>query len=985
MADSMENKTLASSYPVPLPNSFATQQSEVAPLVQATGNTQKMSKIARSRGRIAQKLLLLYFLPVSVLVIAGIGLPLLQWNLLGNSIRDFEAAQHFAEQTVALQKAASDTESLYRAYLLSREPTRLNGRKQMARATRDYRQALTPVEEYVSSRNIESLSDLLDEANNTFYQWNRSYIDAEMSSRPLAMPSRRSGTTPEFQANLSRVAFVSVLHNFAALTNAAQQERDRREPQANTAALLRQISAVLFPLGAFLLSALIGRSLAVSITRPLTELTRATEALEAGGFANFDDTGLTHAPDDELGELQQSFHRMARTIGQREAMLRAQNEALGGLNQRIESLLNATNDAILMLDRAGAFSVVNKRFAELFGIEPDVLIDQTFTQAAPLLLSRFNRRQEVRERLDALLADPQAIADENFEVGDVSPKILRLFSAPVRGEQVGDDAPEIIGRILVFRDVTRETLADRMKTEFVSTVSHELRTPLTAIKGYVDLMVSGQTGETNAVQTEFLTMVQESTKRLTALINDLLDISRIESGRVEIRQESVDYLPLVQQAVRMMQGEAATRHITLTVETKDSVTEAHPVYGDADRITQVLVNFLSNGIKYTPTGGAVTVNVEFTDDFVVTCVADTGIGIAPPDQNRLFQKFFRADNSTTRATGGTGLGLAITKALLEKLGGSVWVESEVGRGSKFWFTLPIVDDEANQAAPVGVMQRLVLNIAGDTTLLHRIGHALRMQGLVNAYAITPAEALRRAKGLHPDIVTLDLLASKLDGVAVLRTLRETPATDSLPTALLSVHTVHGQLEATDSVAYLPHSIMPSALANVLRELLPAHSRRENILVVGAAETQNLVRAALNSRGEGVRMQTAIGPDEAASRIAEVFPDVTIIDTTTVHAGLIAQRLRERRAGERVPMVLLLDDALLPHTFALPPLGTGGMPLGHIGGHLRRIIEDILSPAPAEPEENMIPSKQSVLVPPMVEVMPQNENNTHFVRWKGQHD
>jgi signal transduction histidine kinase len=202
-----------------------------------------------------------------------------------------------------------------------------------------------------------------------------------------------------------------------------------------------------------------------------------------------------------------------------------------------------------------------------------------------------------------------------------------------------------------------------MKTEFVSTVSHELRTPLTAIKGYVDLIVSGQTGPVSELQQEFLALVQVSTRRLSALINDMLDVSRIESGRIALRQESVDYVPLIHQTARMMQNEAEQKQITLSVDiaiadpiASDGEAVLPPVIGDSDRITQVLVNLISNGIKYTPAGGIVTLTVQYENDFVTTCVADTGIGISREDQSKLFQKFFRADNSTTREVGGTGLG-----------------------------------------------------------------------------------------------------------------------------------------------------------------------------------------------------------------------------------------------------------------------------------------------------------------------------------------
>jgi signal transduction histidine kinase len=517
-----------------------------------------------------------------------------------------------------------------------------------------------------------------------------------------------------------------VRDNYAALLRLAQERQTRRQQKAHVAETVRVAMTWAGPLVALVLALLIGRSILLGVTRPLEDLTRATETLERGGggsagasasFLLLDGHGSAATgeamPDDEIGDLQRAFVRMTRTIGQREAVLRAQNEALGALNRRIEAVLNATNDGILMLSREGGFSVVNQKAGELFGLDPDVLLDQTWEQGAPLLLGRCKNPADQRARFEALLEDATAVADETLELAEPRPAVLRVYSAPVRREAAMAEATPtnensqanerlLLGRIFVLRDVTRETAVDRMKTEFISVVSHELRTPLTAIKGYVDLMAGGHTGPLNPIQTEFLTIVQNSTARLSALINDMLDISRIESGRIEVRHDALDYVRVARDVITTLRHEADAKQITLALEAPDDLPA---VRGDADRITQVLMNLLSNAIKYTPKGGRVQVRIEPDKGFVTTCVADSGIGISLDDQKRLFQKFFRADNSLTREAGGTGLGLAITKAIVEKLNGGIWVESEVGRGSRFFFTLPVVEESANQGAGAPARQQ----------------------------------------------------------------------------------------------------------------------------------------------------------------------------------------------------------------------------------------------------------------------------------------
>ena len=352
----------------------------------------------------------------------------------------------------------------------------------------------------------------------------------------------------------------------------------------------------------------------------------------------------------------------------------------------MELVLNATNDGIALLNREGRFALVNRRMCELLGTRPEALIHQSLAQAQPLLLERLGHPEPLARHFAALAEsdsdDPGGVIEEIVEITQPHHSSCKSTPPPSRGQRRG-----LIGRIIALRDVTRERELDKIKTDFISVVSHELRTPLTSIKGYTDLLLSGAAGEMPALQHEFLSIIQTSTTRLTNLINDILDISRIESGRIEIRHEPVDYRQIVSDTLRLMKTTADEKEIRLDAELPASMP---PVCGDADKVTQVLTNLVGNAIKYTPVGGKVNVRLEVAGDAsVTTSVSDTGIGISAEDQKRLFQKFFRADNSSTREAGGTGLGLVIAKTIVELLGGAIWVDSEPGRGSRFSFTLPL--------------------------------------------------------------------------------------------------------------------------------------------------------------------------------------------------------------------------------------------------------------------------------------------------------
>lgn len=908
----------------------------------------------RKGRRIAEKLFLSYVLPLAVLIVAGIMLPVVLWSYLGQPGIEYDKRAHFAARTVDLRRFAMDSETQIRGFVLYRDPSFAQA---FTKARNDFRSMGRELTELAEQDGTPRLTIQLQNSLQGYEEWVRTYAQPEI--RRLRQPQLPERPEPPslVTSSQTRIGFVSVRANLDTLVEIADNHSRQMYAQKQFAETLRQVTSFAIPLASVLLAILIGRSIALGITRPLEDLTRATEALEKGEVNPLviaESANLTF-PDDEIGDLQRGFQKMAHTIGQREAVLRAQNEALGALNRRVEAVLNATNDGIVLLDRAGAFAVVNQRFSEFFGVEADVLVDQPYAHAAPLLLSRFRHRAHVRTRLEEIVRDPSAMVEETFEIAEPVSRTVRVYSAPVQGEAALDNTDGLLGRIFVFRDVTRETAVDKMKTEFVSTVSHELRTPLTAIKGYVDLMLGGQTGPLSSVQHEFLTMTQGSTERLTALINDMLDISRIESGRMEMRQESVNYIPLAEDAIRLMQREAESKHITLTLDVKKR-DQMPLVRGDADRITQALVNFISNGIKYTPPQGKVQVIIEPESDFVTTCVADTGIGIAASDQPRLFQKFFRADNSTTRAAGGTGLGLAITKALLEKLGGSVWVESAPNKGSKFWFTLPVAEatpegdtvplpSEAPPARTDSGGQPLILNIDSDPATLHRLGHELRRHGYITSNATTATEALRRAKGLRPDLITIDLLTPGFDAFTLLRTLRETPNTQTIRVALVSLHVAGARIEVSDGFAYLPRDVAPDLLGDYIRTSLgpkilsedgsgssASRNTRAVVLVVGDSTLAEKVRDALAGVST-VHIVTTASPDEADSRVSGLFPELVVLDTAAAPgtaAGQWIARLKNRRPGVRLPAIILTAPEILSgETFPLPQQGSGAIKLERV--------------------------------------------------------
>jgi len=247
---------------------------------------------------------------------------------------------------------------------------------------------------------------------------------------------------------------------------------------------------------------------------------------------------------------------------------------------------------------------------------------------------------------------------------------------------------QFFGTVSIFRDVTQEVEVDRMKSEFVSTVSHELRTPMTSIKGFAELLLMGAAGSLSEPQSRYLEVIRDNADRMSGLVNDLLDISRIESGRTVLDLQAIDLGRLVNDVV--------TSHLDSLIRREDKpmglelyIARSLPsINADPDRITQILINLLDNAYRYTLAGGTITVTVKPTGDQVEMSVRDSGIGISQENLEKIFDRFFRSEDAVVQQVPGTGLGLAIVQSLVEMHGGEIAVSSEVGIGSTFTVYLP---------------------------------------------------------------------------------------------------------------------------------------------------------------------------------------------------------------------------------------------------------------------------------------------------------
>jgi signal transduction histidine kinase len=283
----------------------------------------------------------------------------------------------------------------------------------------------------------------------------------------------------------------------------------------------------------------------------------------------------------------------------------------------------------------------------------------------------------------------QSKGDDSASTVEVPFEDGRTFYASIA--PISGDEEVTIGVVVVMRDVTHFEELDEMKSEFVATVSHDLRAPLTFMRGYTNMLE--MVGELNARQRDYVKRIMEGIEQMNALIGDLLDLRRVEAG-VGIRQEPCRLGLILVEAVDGMRAKARGKNVALKLEPAPG---APTVIGDRTLLRQVVSNLVDNAVKYTPSGGNVRVGLDVNDERVVIRVADTGIGIAPDDQVRLFEKFRRIKRRETADIQGTGLGLALVKSIVERHKGRVWVESALHEGSTFFVELPIPSADALSA------------------------------------------------------------------------------------------------------------------------------------------------------------------------------------------------------------------------------------------------------------------------------------------------
>lgn len=514
-------------------------------------------------------------------------------------------------------------------------------------------------------------------------------------------------------------------------------------------------------------------------------------------------------------------------------------------------------------------------------------------------------RCEVYLRNAGLVDEPGMWGPQELTLTEPERRIVKMRMDPVI-----DADGDYVGCVMSLHDVTAEHDINQMKNEFVSTVSHELRTPLTSIKGYIDLILDGEAGEVNEIQTEFLGIVKENTDRLVTLINDLLDISRIESGRLHLKVGPLDVGEVVAGVIETFRTIAEQQGISLESSVPHTLA---PVVGDRDRIGQVLMNLVSNALKYTVGGGGtVKVRARREGDRVIASVTDSGIGIPKEAQKDLFSKFYRVDSSLTRSIGGTGLGLSIAKSIVELLGGRIWVRSTPGRGSTFSFSLPVAGPEmvrTPEMRSAGTAGAKVLVVDREPQVADLIETFLQDRGYTVIKAHSGWDAVQKAVEERPAVITLDVMLEDVDGFELLQQLKDIPETASIPVLVLSIVCDEGRSCRLGAADYLEKPIEKKRLVRVIDDLVGAVASPKVLVVDDDRHVVEVLTKTLQSKGFAVA--SAYDGREAMAAVRKRRPDLVLLDLKMpeMDGYQVIQRLKTDDATKDIPIVVVTAHRL----------------------------------------------------------------------------
>jgi PAS domain S-box-containing protein len=504
---------------------------------------------------------------------------------------------------------------------------------------------------------------------------------------------------------------------------------------------------------------------------PLKKLAFFARDIASGKY----DSSIEHHSSDEIGELVKAFDSMKQQIKERE-------EELIESQGRNKAVIDNVIDGIISIDVHGNVITFNPAAEEIFGYSRDEVVGNN----VKMLMPEPYKREHDGYLYNYVATGKKKIIGIGREVegqrkdGSTFPLELAVSEVQLSDRRL------FIG---ITRDITERKKIEKMKSEFVSTVSHELRTPLTSIRGAISLVLGKGADNLSPKMLRMLETANRNSERLTFLINDILDLEKINAGELDFHMEAVDIALLAKRAIEENEGYAHSHNVGLEISVATDASSI--VRADGQRLLQVFANLISNAVKFSPKNDVVRISVERNEDRIRVIVADNGPGIPEEFRARIFSRFAQADSSDTREKGGTGLGLTITQAIVEQQGGSIGFESEPGEGSTFFFELPAWDVSVENVHHDSDMPK-VLVCEDDADVAYILVNLLEHEGLSGDIAATAQSARELLEANDYRLLILDLKLPDASGLDLVKELRAAEKTRKLPIIVVSGRALEGR-------------------------------------------------------------------------------------------------------------------------------------------------------------------------------------------------
>ncbi|GAN32997.1 MAG: response regulator [Candidatus Brocadia sp. AMX2] len=466
--------------------------------------------------------------------------------------------------------------------------------------------------------------------------------------------------------------------------------------------------------------------------------------------------------------------------------------------------------------------------------------------------------------------------------------------------------------------------ANKMKSEFLANMSHELRTPLNAIIGFAEVLRDKISGDLNEEQMDFVNDIHSSGRHLLQMINDILDLSKIEAGKMELQYEAFLVSEAIEDVYTILKGLASKKHLELKTAV---LTDVKSIEADRVKFKQILYNLLSNAIKFTPENGKITLEAGIVDDMLQVSVSDTGIGMKSEDQEKVFKEFWQADSSFARKYEGTGLGLALTKRIVEMHGGKIWFESEYGKGSIFYFALPLnapakpIHPKESEAKPRHIVPtgekgaKTVLVVEDDRMAADLLTLYLTNAGYNVIVAVDGEEAIKKAKEFHPFLITLDIMLPKKDGWDVLSELKNSQDVTDIPVVIVSIVDNKELGFSLGAVEYLIKPIDREKLITTVNACIPIErieGKPMKILVVDDDEKAVKYMSAILENA-GFDVLKAYSGKAGINLAVNSNPDLMILDLMMpeVSGFDVIERLRVHPIAKGIPIIICSAKDITP--------------------------------------------------------------------------